>query len=203
MPKNSSISTRTSASLMPTSSVQIARTNFIVSASIDQSPLLAEECAGGQTFSTDARAGRGALHARSTAAWRRSRQVGRGTLCDAVARLAADPRQPHPANNPGDRRTADGPAGSDAIGGGDSRAQPDLHVQPDDAGTDHRLIADDGDGARPALQRRPGRAPHIPRRAVADRRDAAALLVAAVARRGSDACLRHLAGTGEPGSDVS
>src|SRR5436190_18711623 len=59
MPKNSSISTRTSASLMPTSSVQIARTNFIVSASIDQSPLLAEECAGGQTFSTDARAGRG------------------------------------------------------------------------------------------------------------------------------------------------
>src|SRR5436190_8869743 len=59
MPKNSSISTRTSASLMPTSSVQIARTNFIVSASIDQSPLLADECASGQTFSPDARASSG------------------------------------------------------------------------------------------------------------------------------------------------
>src|SRR3954471_9536645 len=53
MPKNSSIKMRTSASLIPTSSFQIARTNFISWGPSNGCPTpLADAGAAGQTFST-------------------------------------------------------------------------------------------------------------------------------------------------------
>ena len=66
-------------------------------------------------------------------------------------------------------------------------------------GLRHRLLADDGDGARPALQRRARRPADLPRRPVADRHRHAALLAAAVARRRLDARLRHIRRNCQPG----
>ena len=43
-----------------------------------------------------------------------------------------------------------GRLGATPARGGDARAQPDLHLQPADARAGHRLLADDGDRARPA-----------------------------------------------------
>ena len=102
---------------------------------------------------------------------------------DACARLAADPRQPDAAGDPGDRRPADGPAGRDPARRRDAGAQPHLHLQPLPARAGHRVLADDGDRARAALQCGARRAADLPRRPVADRDRAAALLAAAVARR--------------------
>src|SRR6266550_7154840 len=103
---------RTRASLMPTSSFQIARTNFIASASNVAGRLLADEAALGQTFSTGAltatRSHRGydSQHFTGPADRRLARRVSR----DLDSRLAVDARQSDPAADPGDRRAADGPA---------------------------------------------------------------------------------------------
>ncbi len=171
MPKNSSMRIRTSASLIPTSSFQIARTNFIGAASNDWRALLADERAGGPNLFD-----RAAYSYAPRTRWMPRRtfrpahgagRLARGAARDAGARLAADPRQPHPAGDPGDRRAADGPSRRDPARRGDARAQPHLHLQPAAARPPHRLLADDGDRARPALQCGARRPPDLPRRPVA------------------------------------
>ena len=66
-------------------------------------------------------------------------------------------------------------------------AQPTFTFNLLSARPGHRLLADDGDRARPALQRRARRPADLPRGPVADRHRDAALLAAAVARRRPDA----------------
>src|SRR5436190_21195674 len=96
--------------------------------------------------------------------------------CDAGAGLAADPRQSDPAADPGDRYSAHGTARGGSVGSGDPRAQPDLHLQLADAGAGHRVVANDGDGARAAVQCGTRCAADLSGWPVADRGDAASLL---------------------------
>ena len=85
-----------------------------------------------------------------------------------------------------------GRLGRDPTRGGDSRAQPHLHVQHLPAWPAHRLVTDDGDRAWTALQCGARRPPHVSRRTVADRLCAAALLADAVACRRLHARVRRI-----------
>src|SRR5438067_5438869 len=194
--KNNSSKMRTRPSLIPTSSFQTARTNFIAIASIQSRHSLAQEDARGQTFSTDALAANRDWHGCSGQyfATPKPRSLAARAARDVRARVAADARQSDAADDPGNRHPADGPPGRDPACRGHAGAQPDFHLQYLPARADHRLRADDGDRPRAALQRGARRPADVPRGTVADRNRDRALLADPLARRRFHARVRPGAG---------
>src|SRR4051812_16653834 len=131
---------RTKTSLIPTSSFQTARTNFIAITSTRSWRSLAQEDARGQTFSTGALAATRDCHGYCGQYFARCEleSLASRAARDVRARVAADPRQCHAADDPGDGHPADGPPGRDTARRCDAGAQPDLHLQHFPAWADHR-----------------------------------------------------------------
>ena len=210
MPKNSSMKIRTSASLIPTSSFQIARTNFIAMASNRLRSLLAsgrqrarEPNLFDRARLTARRARRNGRRRRTSpavdaaAAWRDEL---RATLALAWPLILANLTQQ--AIQATDVLLM-GRLGATQLAAATLALNLTFTFNLLLLGLRHRLLADDGDRARPAVQRGARRPPDVPRRPVAARARSLPpywLLLWHVGR--SDARLRPVRRAGQPGPDV-